>query len=87
MDNLRHIWLSNNHIAELNENTLKIILETLRSFLVDGNPIKCDCSLKWITGVDRENAFWNNFIGECATPKSRQGEALNDLKETDFPNC
>ncbi|GFR27125.1 uncharacterized protein TNCT_541511 [Trichonephila clavata] len=87
MDNLRHIWLSNNLIAGLNENTLKTPFQKLRSFLVDGNPIKCDCSLKWITRVDRENSFWNNFIGQCATPKSRQGKALNDLKETDFPNC
>ncbi|CAL1281577.1 unnamed protein product [Larinioides sclopetarius] len=48
-----------------------------------GNPINCNCSIKWIIGK-----ILPMFLqGECAEPESLKGTELKSLKEDNFKNC
>ncbi|GBO33185.1 hypothetical protein AVEN_52256-1 [Araneus ventricosus] len=49
-----------------------------------GNPINCNCNIKWIIGKLKPVVLLN---GECVEPESLKGTQLKSLKEDNFRFC
>ncbi|GFT07442.1 uncharacterized protein TNCV_3789221 [Trichonephila clavipes] len=51
------------------------------------NPIKCGCSIHWITSIDRSRWRGPWFSGECTAPKELKGKSLKELNNSHFEHC
>ncbi|GBO40470.1 hypothetical protein AVEN_275707-1 [Araneus ventricosus] len=49
-----------------------------------GNPINCNCNIKWIIGKLKPVVLLN---GQCVEPESLKGTQLRYLKEDNFRHC
>ncbi|GBM29084.1 hypothetical protein AVEN_233252-1 [Araneus ventricosus] len=87
MPDLKNIRLHSNRISEINENIFKPIFSRLTWFKINGNPIDCHCSIRWIVTVDKPNLDWRKFEGDCTEPRELAGRPLRDLKTSDFAHC
>ncbi|CAL1300679.1 unnamed protein product [Larinioides sclopetarius] len=87
MPRLQDIWLTGNLISQVSENTFKAPFEIIRSCTLDNNPIKCNCSLRWLTRMDLSRTLRRNLLGECEEPKNLHGALLNELTPNDFQHC
>ncbi|KAG8181130.1 hypothetical protein JTE90_000782 [Oedothorax gibbosus] len=59
------------------------VLLNVRFFFV-GNPLNCNCDMKWITVPGKIRHY---FAGKCAEPESFKGKLLASFNETDFSFC
>ncbi|GBM97475.1 hypothetical protein AVEN_103888-1 [Araneus ventricosus] len=50
-----------------------------------GNPIVCNCDVKWITNSGKLSI--KRIIGTCAEPESFKGRLLESLTDEDFRYC
>ncbi|GFY71956.1 hypothetical protein TNIN_219831, partial [Trichonephila inaurata madagascariensis] len=51
------------------------------------NPIKCECSIHWITSIDRSRWRGPWYTGECKSPQELEGKELKDLNNSYFQHC
>ncbi|GFR27120.1 hypothetical protein TNCT_541491 [Trichonephila clavata] len=82
MPYLKGVGLSGNRISTLNEPVFAKVVSLSAALNVEENPIKCDCSMQWITNQDHKNIF-----GTCAEPSTVQGKRIAYLSEDNFKYC
>lgn len=58
--------------------SLKFALEVIKVLELDGNPLLCDCELKWIKTLEIETN------GQCMKPSSIRGKLISDVPEQRF---
>ncbi|KAG8189357.1 hypothetical protein JTE90_021860 [Oedothorax gibbosus] len=54
-------------------------------FTFVGNPLNCNCDMKWITEPGKITPM--QFKGECAEPESFKGKELASFNKSDFSFC
>ncbi|GFS62706.1 uncharacterized protein NPIL_224111 [Nephila pilipes] len=82
MPDLKAIGLKGNRISFLEDPVFGAVFNQLVLLNVAGNPIKCDCSIHWMT--NRDHSY---VLGACEEPSSRKGKQLKDLTEEEFRHC
>ncbi|GBN18383.1 hypothetical protein AVEN_67312-1 [Araneus ventricosus] len=61
----------------------KVFSDVMVFYILKGNPINCNCNIKWIIGK-----FLPLFLqGECAEPESLKGTELKYLTKDNFRHC
>ncbi|KAG8195744.1 hypothetical protein JTE90_010622 [Oedothorax gibbosus] len=78
MPNLTTLGLNFNQIAAIPESAF-YGTDNLENLLIDGNPIKCDCRLRWIYLYPQVY-----LRGKCESPKKLHGKELRDVTLSDF---
>ncbi|GIY43013.1 uncharacterized protein CDAR_177841 [Caerostris darwini] len=81
MPNLQTLSFRTNQLSTLPENAFDGNFGGLKYLILDDNPLKCDCLMKWMI-------VWKPEViqGTCEKPKDKQGKQLKDLEPGDF-NC
>ncbi|GFY38031.1 uncharacterized protein TNIN_109871, partial [Trichonephila inaurata madagascariensis] len=87
MPALKEIKLVGNLIEVLSKDTFASILPRLTTFKIHDNPIKCGCSIHWITSIDRSRWRGPWYTGECKSPQELEGKELKDLNNSYFQHC
>ncbi|GFR27122.1 LRRCT domain-containing protein [Trichonephila clavata] len=83
---LLRVGLKNNRITNISEKVFHGIYDHLLVLLLEGNPISCDCSFKWIVnGTEHNPEIY--ITGMCDSPKEIKGRELSDLVPYDFSCC
>ncbi|GFR20353.1 uncharacterized protein TNCT_168311 [Trichonephila clavata] len=80
MPSLRTIELERNNLKTLPESTWGSVVEKLSRIYLEGNPIRCDKNLKWIS----KRALPKTFTGECSEPSKLKNKSLRILTPADF---
>ncbi|GFS63597.1 uncharacterized protein TNIN_331191 [Trichonephila inaurata madagascariensis] len=80
MPSLRTIELERNNLKTLPESTWGSVIEKLSRIYLEGNPIRCDKNLKWIS----KRALPKTFTGECNEPSKLKNKSLRILTPADF---
>ncbi|GIY43020.1 hypothetical protein CDAR_177881 [Caerostris darwini] len=79
MPNLQYLILSRNQLSVLPQDAFDGNFGGIKYLTLDNNPLKCDCSMKWII-TDKPEML----RGKCEMPKDKQGKNLKDLVPEDF---
>ena len=58
-DMLEHLYVRNNNIKLFTEDGFPWSLESLEGIYLDGNPIQCDCNMRWV--INNEDFQGRNF--------------------------
>ncbi|GFY46917.1 uncharacterized protein TNIN_200701 [Trichonephila inaurata madagascariensis] len=82
MPHLQGVGLLGNRISILNEPVFANVVSQSAVLNVEENPIKCDCTLKWITKQDHKDVY-----GTCEEPSTVQGKRIASLSEEHFKYC
>ena len=81
------LMLESNPIGEFSEEIFRNILETLSqgegSLDIWGNPLHCDCSIKWLV----EEPDLLNVVTKVGNPTCEDSTLLADLLLEDFTDC
>lgn len=89
MSRLKLIDLSANRLHVLNEATWRPLWGRLTDIYVQGNPLHCDCDVRWLIQEEnqmaREKKFARFFLGYCVSPAYLQYRALENLTSADLP--
>ncbi|GFY77706.1 LRRCT domain-containing protein [Trichonephila inaurata madagascariensis] len=87
MTQLLRVGLKNNKITNIPEKVFRGIYDNLLVLLLEGNPISCNCTFKWIvSGTEHINP--DKYItGICDSPQEMKGRELIDLVPYDFSCC
>ena len=78
--------LQYNELESLPEN-LKRTLPNVKKLFLDGNPLYCDSTLKWLQQWMKRSddvSFYNIDPPVCAAPKEVEGRELNSLDNREF---
>ena len=79
---LTYITLTSNNITKLSSRTFEH-LQYIKDIYLFGNPLHCDCSLKWLYNVNQINGIVI-YSSLCATPPQHEGiSALDSSLYTD----
>jgi hypothetical protein len=82
--NLEEVHFDNCNLTTLHEDLAN--WEDLKKISIGGNPLNCDCDLKWLL----ENSHLQTFNGEtptCAQPESLKDEPLNKVNDKVCPQA
>lgn len=74
MPNLQFLSLKNNQISQIPESAFRGRKQNIPFMKLDGNPLICDCNLKWIVNDKPEI-----IGGTCADPEALSGRDLIDV--------
>ncbi|CAL1300678.1 unnamed protein product [Larinioides sclopetarius] len=86
MPRLIRVGFENNRISYLTQNLFDGFYIRFQVLALRGNPIKCDCSLKWI--ANRNRHIHEKYVsGTCVNPKHLAGKEIFELSDTDFTYC
>ncbi|GFY77705.1 uncharacterized protein TNIN_479551 [Trichonephila inaurata madagascariensis] len=78
MTQLLRVGLKNNKITNIPEKVFRGIYDHLLVLLLEGNPISCNCTFKWIVSGTEHNP--DKYItGICDSPQEMKGRELIDL--------
>ncbi|GIX92994.1 hypothetical protein CEXT_349231 [Caerostris extrusa] len=69
MPNLQSLILSQNQLSTLPQDAFDGNFGGIRYLSLDGNPLKCDCLMKWVI-IDKPEIL----NGKCEMPKDKQGK-------------
>ncbi|GFY73635.1 hypothetical protein TNIN_311851 [Trichonephila inaurata madagascariensis] len=87
MPDLKELQMVGNQLGELTKDSFASIVPKLTTFKMHDNPIKCGCSIHWITSIDRSKWRGPWFSGECTAPKELEGKSLKELNNSHFQHC
>ncbi|GFR05237.1 hypothetical protein TNCT_101821, partial [Trichonephila clavata] len=79
MPNLESLYINNNKLLVLEENTFSPVWENLMFFSAAGNGLRCDCRIAWIL----EKNFPNQTRAFCALPPELKGHSIDTLTSKD----
>ncbi|GFT23460.1 uncharacterized protein NPIL_556341 [Nephila pilipes] len=82
MDALVMFRIENNQLMTVSQ---KVFIGKERIFGLEGNPINCNCEIKWITSTDGLDL--SRISGDCSQPDSMKTKKLAALKPSDFSYC
>nr|XP_027214039.1 oplophorus-luciferin 2-monooxygenase non-catalytic subunit-like [Penaeus vannamei] len=84
LSNGTFLWLQHNRLTELPENVWREVFDSVASsastdlFVLDDNPIRCDCHIKWLVG----SPTYLEILGEKAS--CDDGTLINDSSLGNF---
>jgi Leucine-rich repeat (LRR) protein len=88
LNNLSDLDLNANKLEYLDENCMKILLNSnLRQINLNNNPLKCDCKLKYLRdwlNVNYDPDFLELFKWECNEPSNLKSNLFTSLSPNDF---
>ncbi|CAL4122291.1 unnamed protein product [Meganyctiphanes norvegica] len=76
-----HIYLENNRLSVLEEESWRYLLQNRVLLHLEGNPFACGCDIAWIV---RDHYLFDSVADE---PTCITGEKLVDLDANDFTEC
>ncbi|GFT23464.1 uncharacterized protein NPIL_556361 [Nephila pilipes] len=82
MDTLRMFRIENNFLTTVSQ---KAFSRWVRAYGLEGNPIDCNCDIKWLTTPDGLDL--SKMTGHCAQPDSMKNKKLSTLQHSDFSYC
>ncbi|GFY17889.1 hypothetical protein TNCV_3383821 [Trichonephila clavipes] len=82
MPHLKAVGLKGNRISILKEPVFVGVFNQLAVLNVAENPIKCDCTIRWMT-----TRVHSQVLGACVEPSAKNGKKIKDLSEEDFKYC
>lgn len=89
MSKLKLIDLSANRLHVLSEPIWRPLWGRLTDIYVQGNPLHCDCEVRWLIHEEnlmaKEKKFARFFLGYCVSPAYLQYRPLENLTTADLP--
>ncbi|GFR27117.1 uncharacterized protein TNCT_541481 [Trichonephila clavata] len=82
MPHLKAVGLKGNRISIMKESVFVDVFSQLAVLNVAENPIKCDCTIRWMT-----TRVHSQVLGTCVEPSARNGKKIKDLSEEEFNYC
>ncbi|GIY43018.1 uncharacterized protein CDAR_177871 [Caerostris darwini] len=79
MPNLQSLSLGQNQLSVLPQDAFDGNFGGIRYLVLDDNPLKCDCLMKWVIVYKPPDVR-----GKCEKPKDKNGRKLKDLEPEDF---
>ncbi|GFT88209.1 uncharacterized protein NPIL_637751 [Nephila pilipes] len=82
MPKLQYVDFSDNKITQITEPVFGGVYNTLKVLQMEGNPVICDCSIRWYM-----SRYRGTLKGNCGAPEDRQGRSFQSLTAKDFTYC
>ncbi|CAM1328123.1 Uncharacterised protein g9681 [Pycnogonum litorale] len=79
--------LRNNNISRVSDGYLLSFLHQRLTVDLTGNPIVCDCEMKYLGSLNMYHSKTLLLRGKCSTPARAKGRRLVDLRKNDFSRC